>query len=323
MADELPLDAASVKRLIALLSGDDPAGRREAAERLAAADDPLAFAALKRAVNDADMTVRYMVRRSLKAVMERTGQTHSDPAVESDLSRKLEAGADAHVAEIARLLADPDAKKRMSALKLISVKRLREALPPLLSRIEVEKDHFVIATMVKVIGLIGDGSVLPVLSRFLGSDDPRVRANTVEGISYVHDNSKVALLEPLVRDADNRIRANALMALFPIKEPFVVAELTAMLDSGNDAVRDSAVYVIERLEKSGRTALRDRFPGLFAAPPAPAAAGAPATPAEEPARIPVDQYLRDIKQILLAVPRVDVAPRPDPPAAGPTRQPAG
>lgn len=309
MADDAPplQDPAELRKRIAALAAESPVERREAAEALAAAAHPQAAEALRRIVNDPDLSVRYVARRSLKAVMERIGESLSDGKTESDVGERLGEGNAGNLAELERLLGDADPKKRMSVLKTVGVKRIRVALPLLLARIDEETDPFIIATMVKVIGVLGDGAVLPVLSRFLASPDPRVRANTVEGISFVHDNAKVSILEPLVDDPDNRIRANALMALYTIREPFVIDRLRGMLQSDLEANRESARFVIERIEAAHRTSLRDRFEGLD--PALPAAAEPPPLPAEEGAVTPRatrDLYLKDITSILLAHPRIDV-----------------
>ncbi len=302
---------AEVHTLIAALGSSSPAERRAAAERLAGASERAVVEALKRISNDPDLSVRYVARRSLKLVMERLGESLSDQRIEHEMGQRTEADPGKGLREIELLLDDADAKKRMSALKLVSAKRLREALPLLLARLDVETDPFIVATLVKLVGFLGDGAVLPVLSRFLRCEDPRVRANTVEGIAYVHDNAKVSILEPLVEDPDHRIRCNALMALFTLRESFVIDHLRRMLASEIEAVRDSARSVISRLEATHRVNLTARLASPSAVEPVPLRP-APAAPGgarpEETAAAPStrDLYLADITSILLAQPRVDV-----------------
>lgn len=201
-----------------------------AAKNLASFPDEEVFNALVAATMNPDLSVRYFAKKSMRIVrkaMESAGgeieKEYSDP-------------------EVVTMLSDSDYKVRLTACTLVGERMTKKLLRPALDMLKTEKNEYVIATVVKVLGKFGDSRAIPLIKPFLGHYDSRVRANTVEALGYIQVPEVYELVEGLLIDEDNRVRANVAKLLWKKDKLRVLEKLREMLKSGEEWMLDSAIY---------------------------------------------------------------------------------
>ena len=108
-----------------------------------------------------------------------------------------------------------------------------------------------LATVVKVMGMVGDASTLQKLLPFLTHSDKRVRSNAVEGIAFIirrwsieGDHDLKDALEKALKDEDVRVSVTATIALY-LSHSVAARNLRNRIDnlchSSNDEVKNAAV----------------------------------------------------------------------------------
>ena len=117
--------------------------------------------------------------------------------------------------------------------------------PRLSNLLKLEKNEYVIATLVKTLGKLGGETVVEALRPFLDHPDSRVRANTVEAIDLTRSQLRFSLLGPYIRDPDDRVRANAVKSLWKISPGNTRKLLEAMIGSAKLSDRLFAVKCLE------------------------------------------------------------------------------
>ena len=123
-----------------------------------------------------------------------------------------------------------------------------EAIAPVVSsHLQQEGEPHVRATLVKVLGLIGNDQMTAVLALYLEDSDARVRANCVEALLRLNaskDTMRKQLLK-LASDGNNRVLANAALGLVSLGDPRKGREiLNRMLESADEYMRASAIYAL-------------------------------------------------------------------------------
>lgn len=151
------------------------------------------------------------------------------------------------VASQVSLLESEDPKARLEALKQLSQFRRRDMVPRLISILETDTDRYVIATVVKLLGLTAGSEAIPAIRGFLGHEDARIRANCVEGLSTVDDDKVIPLVAPLLLDGDSRVKANAAFVIYRRFPDKTLEILQEMLCSGDTWKALSAAYALGRL----------------------------------------------------------------------------
>jgi len=113
-----------------------------------------------------------------------------------------------------KALNDEDEYVRAAAANAIGKIKDTQATQYLISKLNIEKTDRVKATIVKVLGQLGDISVIDTLKQNLNAKDARVRANTIEVLDSIGCPDIVNLTKPLLFDANNRVKANAAVVIF-------------------------------------------------------------------------------------------------------------
>ena len=90
-------------------------------------------------------------------------------------------------------------------IKLNKKKYLKHILEALFT----EKDNFVIATLVKAAGYLGEYENILNLKPFLKSADARVRANTCEAIAILGEEKVFDIIFPMIHDVHPRVKITA------------------------------------------------------------------------------------------------------------------
>ena len=125
-------------------------------------------------------------------------------------------------------------------------------------RMDPKKRNHMIATAVKVAGMIGDVDTSKRLLSFFSHNDSRVRANAVEGLAFILkrwstqgcEGSKEAL-EKAVKDNDVRVSVTATVALYLLHSVAAVSlkkRIDTLCHSGNEEIKNAAVTAAASFE---------------------------------------------------------------------------
>lgn len=223
------------EELLQILKTGNPEERQEASKVLSSFPDDEVLGALVAATMDPDLSVRYFAKKSMRLVKK--ALESASGKVEKDYSDD----------EVVSMLSDPDYKTRLTACTLVGERMTKKLLRPLLDMLKTEKNEYVIATVVKVLGKFGDSRAIPLIKPFLAHYDSRVRANTVEALGYIQVPEVYELVVGLLVDEDNRVRANVAKLLWKKDKLRVLEKLREMLKGGEDWMRDSAIYALSEI----------------------------------------------------------------------------
>lgn len=130
-------------------------------------------------------------------------------------------------------------EKAAAALETLSGEGAKDLL---LALLKTETSARVLATMVRVLGALGDPSDYPALLGFLDHDDPRVRANSVEAVDHLLGRGLKPRLEAMVADPSNRVRANAAVVLARFDGAAAAAVIRDMVHHDDKWFRMSAAW---------------------------------------------------------------------------------
>ncbi len=148
-----------------------------------------------------------------------------------------------------------DREAKLDVIKKVLAMGSDGELPVILEYLEEEKDTWVIASLVKAVGVLGAATHIPRLQPFLEHSDPRVQANTIEAFEAIGDDVVVPLLIPMLSKQDNRIRANAIKALVRYDKEQALTTLEAMARSPKPWQRDSALYCFSMIDGYNPTSI--------------------------------------------------------------------
>lgn len=227
--------------------------RVSACRILAKVGDESTLEALRKATLDTSPSVRYFAGKALDAVRKRLSSAVSEEVISTqpDVSKITET-------EFMNLLHHQDEQMRVDAInqsvRLSKVVDKRILSSSLIAQLGREKSSFVLPSLIKNIGLIGDSSLAFILLPFLKHDIPRVRANTVEALDSLNCNDVFPHIIPLLNDPDHRVKANAAIALKACKGVDVLKIIRVMLKSSKVRMRDSAAFALGEIktEESAR-----------------------------------------------------------------------
>lgn len=202
--------------------------------------DPEIIAAVEKLCTAPDPATRYFAKKTLKKIKDSMQKSETDPAAAPIVQA---AGLDA----IKSLLASQNSENRQRAMKALTANFNAAFLPQLVEMLKTEKDPFVIASLVKLVGKHGGAAHVDALSVFLGHEDPRVRANTIEALELSGSEKIIAHIVPFINDVDNRIKANAVKALSKFKSDEMLEVLGSMIKSDQLWMRDSAIFALQQI----------------------------------------------------------------------------
>lgn len=149
-------------------------------------------------------------------------------------------------------------RKKISLIQKIVTKNDKKFLPILIKILDGEKHNWVIATLVKAIGYLGNEKIIPVIKPYLKHKDTRIRANAIEGLEYINSSKIVPIVAKCLSDPDNRVKANAIKCLNKFGNLEVKKYIEQMITSKKEDTIYSAIfalkvigndYAVERLYK--------------------------------------------------------------------------
>lgn len=227
--------------IIKNLNSPDGATRHNAIVAAGELCDPEINSIIEKLCVSSDPATRYFAKKTIKKIKDSIQKTEPELA----FTPPGQQGSNFEVLKV--LLASSNSENRQRALKALSIGFNMEALPFLVDMLKSEKDPFVIASIVKLVGKYGGPENIEVLSAFLNHDDPRVRANTIEGLELAGTEKIIAYIVPFINDADNRIRANAVKALSKFRSDEMIEVLGSMIKSEQLWMRDSAIFALQQV----------------------------------------------------------------------------
>ena len=212
----------------------------EALRRIASSE---ARILLGKMVNDPDHELRLRVSRALAEVdlaIAQAGFAEEPvpvrPQVELD-----------HLDEWKQKLLDSDYQIRLMAVQGVGTQKVADLLPFLMGRLHDEDSKYVIASLVKVVAVLGGSRVLEQIKPFLKHDDSRVRANTVEALGSIGAKEVFDLVFPMLNGDDGRVKANSVNVLWSFSQQKMLEKLFKMVESTEVWERSSALYTLEQL----------------------------------------------------------------------------
>ena len=123
----------------------------------------------------------------------------------------------------------------------------KEVLSMLISALDSESDPQIISRLTKLIGKLGDSTVILLLKKYLWHTDARVVANTLEGLGFIYSLDIIPIILPFLNSPDNRIKANAAKALYGLNPSLALEKLNEMINSEEVFFRDSGTYILSTI----------------------------------------------------------------------------
>lgn len=271
------------RRLIGLLSHQDPALRGEAAGSLGQIGDEEAvrplIEAMRREKQDETLPLALAEigdGKALEALLETFAQADRD--ARPNIALALGAFPDPRTVQaLMQGLGDPDPNVRSNCVNALgklhdptSVSALlgclseanewiflsvvdtlsrigdHRASAPLVAFYLKEPNERKRASIVTALGFLRDLTTVPTLSRALRDPDDRVKANAIEAIGRLRlpKEKALGLIQPFVRHADNRVRGNSLVLVAELGGLEMTPVFQSMREDPDKWVRATLGYVL-------------------------------------------------------------------------------
>ena len=237
-------DTHMLGELAGEIQSDQPADRLRAVSVLGRfGTGPGALAALKlMTAEDPDADVR----RQARVAYDRLKARVAAPLASRMGIRTATGGLD--LKRLLQFIADPNPIHRIEAVLQAVETQDRAALQPLVDQLGREKDEWVVATLVRAIGVVGDASHVPLIVPYLDWDaHPRVISNALEALSRLDVRKAGPDIARMVDHRDPRVQAAAVVALYPIEREAARVCLQAMARSARPGSRAAAAHCLARL----------------------------------------------------------------------------
>ncbi|MBI3892012.1 MAG: HEAT repeat domain-containing protein [Candidatus Wallbacteria bacterium] len=196
---------------------------------------------LRKATTNPSISVRFFARKALNEV--KLGMRRH-PRLVAEIDRLREETRNTGWSDLLDGLLQTPTEKKLMVIDLLKDVDDPKILPALLDYLAAERDEFVVAETIRVIGLVGGVEQIPILEQYLKHRDSRIRSNSAEALDHIGGKTVMQSILPLLEDDDNRVKATVAKLLSKHGEPRVVAALTAMLRSVEVWMRESAIYAL-------------------------------------------------------------------------------
>lgn len=193
--------------------------------------------------DDPDPDVRRQARGAYERLKSRVGEPLSHELALRDGSSPPRLSLE----RFRELLGVPNPIYRIEAILQAVAVGDKAGLGPILERLERENDEWVIATLVRAIGKLGEKKHAEIVHPFLEwEDQPRIVANAIEALSELDVQRYAKEIVHHVESKDPRVQAAAVVALYPIEREAARVCLMAMSHAGK-AARYAAAHCMARL----------------------------------------------------------------------------
>ncbi|MBI2943459.1 MAG: HEAT repeat domain-containing protein [Candidatus Wallbacteria bacterium] len=196
---------------------------------------------LRRATTSPSISVRFFARKALNEV--KLGMRRH-PRLVAEMDKLREETSKGSWSELLDGLLQTPTEKKLVVIDLLKDVDDPKILPALLEYLGAERDEFVVAETIRVIGLLGHVAEIPLLEQYLKHRDSRIRSNAAEALEHIGGKAVVQSILPLLEDDDNRVKATVAKLLSKQGEPHVLSALSEMLHSVEVWMRESAIYAL-------------------------------------------------------------------------------
>lgn len=141
-------------------------------------------------------------------------------------------------------LADPNIWVRLQIVEALGKIHDSSVALILAQFIENESNERVKATIIKVLGQLGDPKTIPMILSYLKDGDIRIRANAVEALELLGYDKLSNVLTPLIDDSNHRMKANIAKALHMSGDPRGLSMLRKMINDENELTRAAAAWAM-------------------------------------------------------------------------------
>ncbi|MBI4871490.1 MAG: HEAT repeat domain-containing protein [Candidatus Riflebacteria bacterium] len=149
-------------------------------------------------------------------------------------------------------LTSDDYPKRIHAVQNAQLFPRRVVLGKLRRLMRSETHAFVLATLVKALGVLGEEQDVGLIQAHLHSPDPRVRSNAIEGLTALGTSEAVVALRALQSDPHPRVRATVARGMYSQQPEAALGELRSLLTSGEQAAERAALFALDSLPEPAR-----------------------------------------------------------------------
>ena len=153
--------------------------------------------------------------------------------------------------ELAKNLSHPSRTIRVQTVEAISKVANRRCTNLLLDKLELEKDIFIKASLIRILGEIGTPNLLDPIDKYLHFAEPRIRANAIESIIKLKVRDKQEVLKRIshfVQDENNRVASTALKEILEHGVSDFLPLLKLMLKGTDNQRKASAIWVVDELK---------------------------------------------------------------------------
>lgn len=223
------------------LQAPDAGARRKALLALAARppSHELLDTFLQVARSDGDLGLRMLARQLFQESRANLGGAEIEAELVDDKSGEF------RVEGLAQVLArDGETSTKLEAIRAAVEDRRDGVLPIFRKQIVEEADPWIIASLLKAIGALGDSQDIHLIQPFLKNEDLRIQANAIEALELIGDELSFSLVAPMLKSRDARIRANAIKCLVRFDPDEAIATLERLAFSDEVGDRESAVYCL-------------------------------------------------------------------------------
>ncbi len=146
------------------------------------------------------------------------------------------------VQPLQKLLETGDAAQKIEAIQKAVQAEAHDAVAAFRTQLAKEEDPWVLASLLKALGALGDSQDIHVIQPFLKSADLRIQANAIEALELIGDELSFSLVAPHLQSSDARIRANAIKCLIRFDPEEAIDTLARMAQTDQRGARESALY---------------------------------------------------------------------------------
>jgi HEAT repeat protein len=223
------------------LQAPDAGARRKALLALASRppSHDLLDTFLQVARTDTDMGLRMLARQLFQESRANLGGAEVEAQLVDDKSGEYKVDGLAQMLE-----RDGETSTKLEAIRTAVEDQRHGALPVFRKRLGEETDPWIIASLLKAVGTLGDSQDIHLVQPFLKNDDLRIQANAIEALELIGDELSFSLVAPMLKSRDARIRANSIKCLVRFDPDEAIATLERLAFSEEVGERESAVYCL-------------------------------------------------------------------------------
>ena len=142
----------------------------------------------------------------------------SNPVVREDTAKiARNFGSDSVESGLIGVLSDPEPKVRLNAVESLIELETKEAVPPLMERLELETDPRVQRAVVDALGRLEDSRAVPALIAFVEKRIDAPPLNALWALGNLEDDRALNVLAPLRASTDPHVVWNVNQALRKLK----------------------------------------------------------------------------------------------------------